>query len=231
MKWPRSLSIILVVTFLGACAPSQQARGVKTTGFLGDYSKLQPGGKGDPALIYLNPKTDFRAYDKFLMDRVTIWRGENSNLDDVPERDLQNLALLLHVKVIKVLKREGFTRVKEPGPGVMKIRAAITEAQQSSVAMDMFTTVLPVGRILSGGKKLATGTNSFVGKASIEGEITNSQTGEVLGAMVDRRAGGKTLEGGNNSWDDVEKAIQFWADRFGYRMCRLRGGKFCVPPE
>ena len=65
MKWPRSLSIILVVTFLGACAPSQQARGVKTTGFLGDYSKLQPGGKGDPALIYLNPKTDFRAYDKF----------------------------------------------------------------------------------------------------------------------------------------------------------------------
>ena len=60
-----SLSIILVVTFLGACAPSQQARGVKTTGFLGDYSKLQPGGKGDPALIYLNPKTDFRAYDKF----------------------------------------------------------------------------------------------------------------------------------------------------------------------
>lgn len=231
MKWPRSLIIILVVMFLGACAPSQQARGVKTSGFLGDYSKLQPGGKGEPALIYLNPKTDFRAYDKFLMDRVTIWRGENSNLDDVPEKDLHRLALLLQVKIMKTLKREGFTRVKKSGPGVMKIRAAITEAQQSSVVMDIITTVVPVGRILSGGKKLATGTNSFVGKASIEGEITNSQTGEVLGAMVDRRAGGKTLEGGNNSWDDVEKAFQFWADRFGYRMCQLRGGNFCVPPE
>ena len=104
MKWPRSLIIILVVTFLGACAPSQQARGVKTSGFLGDYSKLQPGGKGDPALIYLNPKTDFRAYDKFLMDRVTIWRGENSNLDDVPEKISTDLLCCSKSRLLKPLR-------------------------------------------------------------------------------------------------------------------------------
>ena len=108
----------------------------------------------------------------------------------------------------------------------MRIRGAITEAAESSVEMDVVTTVVPVFV----GKKLTTGTYSFVGTASVEGEVLDSETGEVLWAMVDRRAGGRTPDGVTDSWDDVEKAFEFWADRLGYRLCRESGREHCVPP-
>jgi hypothetical protein len=38
---------------------------------------------------------------------------------------------------------------------------------------------------------MAFGTESFVGKASVEIKATDSQTGELLEAMIDRRGGGK----------------------------------------
>ncbi|MGH8517645.1 MAG: DUF3313 family protein [Panacagrimonas sp.] len=68
-------------------------------------------------------------------------------------------------------------------------------------------------------------------EASAEFKITDAQTGELLGAGVDRRAGGKTLKKGFSSWADVEGAFQYWAERLRYRLCKERGGADCVAPE
>ena len=217
--------------FLGGCATSQPVRSVHPSGFLDNYSQLQPGESGQAALIYRNPDTDFRQYDRFMIDDVAIWYSKEESLREVSDEDLKQLALLLKVRIIEALKNEGLTRVKEPGSGVMRIRTAITDAKPSKPVLDIVTTVVPKSRIVSSVKRLAFGTHSFVGRAGIEGEVLDSQTGERLGAMVDRRAGGKTLEGSLNSWNDVERSFQFWADRFAYRLCMARGKKYCVPPE
>lgn len=201
----RIQTVILVlgmVMLIAGCTVSQQAGGVETRGFLGVYSKLKPGEPSEAALIYRNPNVDWRKYDKFMIDPVKIW-------------DMGNESLVL----------------RNQGPGVMRIRSAITEAQQSKPILDSITTVVPQARLLSGAKRLTFGTNSFVGSASVEAEVTDSQTGEVLVAGVDRRAGGKTLKGVRNSWDDVEISFKFWADRFAYRLCMAKGKEYCVPPE
>lgn len=79
---------------------------------------------------------------------------------------------------------------------------------------------------------LVTGKPSFVGEASIESRIRDAQTGEVLGAAVDRRVGGKTLDAESfNSWGDVYEALAFWAKQARFRLCRERGEETCVPPE
>jgi len=231
MKRYVGVTFLLLMFVLSGCAASQQAGAVKTRGFLGDYSKLKPGGSDEAALIYRNPNVDWRKYDKFMIDPVRIWDAGNESLKDVPKKDRERLALMLKVRVIEALKNEALTRVHEAGPGVMRIRSAITEAQQSKPFLDSITTVLPQARLLSGAKKLAFGTNSFIGSASVEAKVTDSQTGEVLVAGVDRRAGGKTLEGSLNSWDDVEQSFKFWADRFAYRLCMAKGKEYCVPPE
>jgi hypothetical protein len=106
----------------------------------------------------------------------------------------------------------------------MRVRFAITEAVGSSVIGDTVSTVLPFGRVVSEGKKLLTGTQSFVGKAAIELEIVDSMTGKRMGAAVDERAGGKTLEGVGSTWDDVKEGFAFWADRLAKRLAELRAG-------
>lgn len=219
-------STFLCLLALVACSETEQARKVRFSGFLSDYSKLSPGGSGDPLFLYINPTVDFRAYDKAMVEPVTIWRSEEADLDSVSPRDLSRLATSLEAWIYKALRREGITPVQQAGAGVMRIRAALTEAQQSVVKMDLLTSIIP----LPSAPKLATGTRAFVGKASIEGEMTDSRTGELLGAMVDRRAGGRMPQTHDDSWHDVEQAFRFWSDRFAYRLCRLRGGQFCVEP-
>lgn len=218
--------VVLIATQWIACAATEQARDVKFSGFLGDYSRLQPGGAGEPLYVYINQKADFRAYDKAFVEPAAIWRSKDADPNEVSPQDLKRLATVLEAKIIEALKHEGITLVRQPGPGVMKIRAALTEAQEASVAMDLVTAALPVPSV----SKLATGTRAFAGKVSIEGEMSDSQTGEVLAAMVDRRAGARNPIAIRDSWADVEKALQYWSDRFAYRLCQLQSKAHCVPP-
>lgn len=224
MKWLCGIVIVLLATLFVGCAQTEQARKVETSGFLGDYSILQKGKEGEALLIYINPNTDFAVYDKVIFDPVTVWRGESSKLYDVPEADLQRLANYLHTAIVTKL-REDYEIVNKPGPDVLRIRAAITEAGKSNVGLNIFSTIVPQAILLSGAKKLATGTNSFVGAASVEGKITDSNTGEILAAMVDRRAGGKSLKGAMNAWNDVEQAFQYWANRLSQRLREMRTAK------
>ena len=65
------------------------------------------GKEGEPLLFYRNPTANFRDYDKVIIDPVTIWRGEDSKLGKIPERDLRQLALLLRVKAIEAVRGDG----------------------------------------------------------------------------------------------------------------------------
>ena len=227
MKVTYCLVLLIAVSLTIGCAASEQAHEVSPTGFLGDYSKLRPGGEGEPLLFYRNPTANWRLYDKAIVDPVTIWRGADSNLGEIPPRDLERLTRLLKVKAIEAVRAEGMQIVEEPGPGVMRIRVALTEAEQANRTMHAMTSVVPLPSV----SKMATGTRAFVGVAGIEGEVSDSVTGEVLMAGVDRRGGGNELTDMRNPWSHVEKAFQYWSDRFRQRLCEERGGKFCVPAE
>ncbi len=218
-----SLSVLLILSVsVSGCATTQQARRVETSGFLEDYSQLQEGKPGEALLVYINPGADFSAYDKVLLDDVTVWRAVDSHLGETPEDEIDELALGLHEAMAENLK-EDYEIVHRAGPGTLRVRVAITEAAESWVVMDTLTTVVPHSRLISGIKKLATGTHSFVGKASIEGEILDAQSGERLAAAVDRRAGGKSFQGLMSSWDDVKEACRFWAGRLRDRLRAERG--------
>jgi hypothetical protein len=158
-------------------------------------------------LVYRNPRANFAAYNKVLLDPVTVWVRPDSALKDLRPEDRQHLADDLYTKVKTALAQD-YTFVDRPGPGVMRLRVAITEATQRYVALDTVSTVVPQMRVISEIKSLATGTQSFVGKASVEAELKDAQTGEVLFAAVDRQAGGKTLEKGTSSWSDVDATFQ-----------------------
>src|SRR5574341_725239 len=117
------------------------------------------------------------------------------------------------------------------GPDVLRIQAAITEGESSNAALDTISSVIPQARMLSGAKSMATGVSLFTGSASVEGKMTDGATGTLLAAVVDRRGGTKSLSGVTNSWNDVEEAYRFWAEKTRYRLCQRRGGSNCVEPK
>lgn len=224
------LLVVMLVTIFAGCAPTRQARYVDKSGFLGDYSMLREGKSGEALLIYRNPKANWSAYNKIMLDPVTVWVGKDSDMEDVGPEDRQRLANDLWSKLKGELEKD-YQIVHKAGPDVMRIQAAITEAETSTLGLDTISSIVPQMRAMSELKYLATGTAGFVGKASAEVKVTDAQSGTLLVAAVDRRAGSKSIGGSLTTWNDVEETYQYWAYQVRYRLCDLRGGSNCVKPE
>ena len=231
--------ILLLMFVVTGCASTQEAKSVEKSGFLGDYSLLkegerstfQQGAENQALLVYKNPAADWRKYRKIWLDPVTVWMSQkDSQLKEVSVEDRQRLAALLWSEFDQQLRKD-YVMTSQAGPDVMRIQAAITEAGSSNAVLDTVTSVIPQTRLLSGMKSVATGVSAFTGSASVEVKITDSATGAILAEAVDRRGGTKSLSGVTNSWNDVEEAYRFWAEKMRYRLCQNRGGMNCVEPK
>jgi hypothetical protein len=227
--FPRIAITLFVLSALG-CARTYQARYVETSGFLNDYSILEEDRDDDALLSYWKEDADWSHYKKIIVDPVVIRKTRDSGLNDRPQIESSRLKELLEYRVREALRKD-FKLVTRPGPNTMRVQLAITDAETSTLLLDQLTTLYPSARASSLLKRLAFGTESFVGKASIERKVTDSTTGELLMASADCRAGGKTLAGSFNDWDDVEQAYLYWAQQLSYQLCERAGNPDCREPE
>lgn len=215
-------SLIAVFCLLGACA-TMQARSTTESGFLGNYSQLKEGGDGKALLVYIDSQADFKSYKSILMDPVKLYASSENSMENVSLEDRKKLLNYADAAIRKQLAKD-YVLVQQPGPGVMRLRFALTETDSSYVVLDTISTVVPVGLALAGIQTLATGSCSFVGSAGAEAELLDSQSGKRLMAAVDRRVGGKVTGEGDkfDEWRTVENAIDYWAEKLRTRLAEAR---------
>src|SRR5262249_34978131 len=145
-----------------------------------DYKLLRPGGPNELTLVYRNPEAVWTSYDKVLLDPITLWRSGHKALDPVPRDDLLRLVTDFQ-NAVRTRLGEDFQFVDGPGPGVMRIRLAITEAQWTDAVLDVLTASRGTGRPHpAGAGPLDSETRRFIAAASIEGEIRDAQTNVLL---------------------------------------------------
>ena len=115
--------------------------------------------------------------------------------------------------------------MNQPGPGVLTVRVALTDATTATPALRTISVVIPQARLLNAVDNMATGSYAFVGTAQSEGEILDGGTGQVLAAAVDRRSGGMSIKNADVwEWGDAENAMDFWAQRLATKLQELHSG-------
>lgn len=84
---------------------------------------------------------------------------------------------------------------------------------------------VPHVRAIATLKYFATGTYPFVGSASAEVKVTDSMTGQVLGAAASKRVGGGSVKAADQ-WDlgDAENALTHWAQQLTQRLASWTSG-------
>jgi hypothetical protein len=218
-----SLSLLLGLAIAG-CAASRQPRGeVEPSGFLRNYSQLEPGKDGQAKLVYINPVVDWAGYTAMQFESVTLWPGKEGHLASLSPEDQQMLADRLYQAVHDAVSKE-IKMVSAPGPGVMRVRVALTEADSTNVVLNAVATVVPQIRTVSTLVGLAANTSMTVGSASVEGEVLDSLTNQRLAAFVDERVGQRSLRG-LGTWSQVQAAFDHWGEQFAERLAQLRSGK------
>jgi len=148
--------------------------------------KLTPGGEGQMDLRYVNSNARWSQYTKVLVDPVILWSSAESQ---VSAADQQTLANYFYAALKQQLSKK-FQVVDQPGPGVLRVQVALTDAATATPVLRTITMAVPQARALSTVGYLATGTYPFVGAAQGAGKLTDSVTGELLAAVADRQVGG-----------------------------------------
>ena len=210
---------------LSGCASTYQKRSVTGSGFLKDYSQLKDRGGDTMMLSYIDPKANFRVYSKIMLDPVRAYASsKDSSMATMSKEDQQRLLNYFDAALRENLKKD-FTLVSQPGPGVMRVRVAITEAKGSLVVLDTVSSVVPIGLALSSVKAIATSKHLSVGEIGAEGEGLDSVTGKRLFAAVDARVGRKYTGKFDkfSKWHTAEDAIDFWAEQLRERLLEKSG--------
>lgn len=229
---PRTATAGLMLAVLSLGAPAAGAEAERgdgappLSGFLGDYSDLSPlvAKKRSSVLLYVREAGVLGRYDAFLVEPPLIYFHADARGGGVDPQELAMLASALRDAVIEELRRGGYRVVDEPGPGVLRLRGAITEVVPVNPVKNVGATAAGV----VAGAGAAPGVGLLVpridlGQASIEVEMLDGESGERMVAIVAerqaRRFGGK-LQGAKR-WGDVKAAFRWWAERLRERLDEL----------
>jgi hypothetical protein len=192
-----TLGIVVMAVQCG-CGP----RKPEMAGFLSDYSKLE--AQSDVSYRYLAPGNPLGRYSKFIIDPVEIYFHEKSKAKGkLKEEDIADLENYMHEALVKAIE-DRYGIVYRPGPGVARVRVAITDLKKSRIIQN----ILPIGKVAGTGR----------GGASLEAELIDSQTGEQIGALVESQIGKRLSLDGYSTWGDAKAIMDRWAKRFRTRL-------------
>jgi Protein of unknown function (DUF3313) len=189
------------------------------SGFLSDYSKLQPDPKDSGLLIYwANP--DFLKHStKFMLNPLIVYMDPEQGVD--PE-DLVKMDQLFIKAITDELTQSGHYEIAtEPGPGVMLLRLAITHVQttggKKNAAVKGATTAASVALVPGVGLLVP---RLSVGSISVEGEFVDSVSGAPQAEFMASKTGRRYFSGLKQfkSWGDIEAAFKSWAKDFRQRL-------------
>ncbi len=189
----------LALSPVAGCRPGDQPPATESSGFLSDYSQLQPGRADQAHLIYIDPQADFSSYQNVIIDPVAIWQGEGSSFSGVSPDELESLARDLRASMRRELAHE-FQVLDRPAAGTLRIRIALVEVKRGG----------------------ASSGADFVGSVAIELEILDAVSGERLIAVVDSRGESGEPRDSHRAGTSVRTAFDGWASRARDRLSMFR---------
>lgn len=198
---------LIAAAMLAGCSGAPT---VTSSGFLPDYSLLQPD-PADGALRWSAPREKLTQYKQFMIDPVIVHFSPNAKGTAIDPGELKDLSDYFHTQVVKALSETGrYQVVTAPGPGVARLRIAITDISKT----------VPLANIHPAMKLSGIG----LGGAAMEAEALDSVSGERLGMVVDSQSGGRLgIAAGLQPYGHAKQVMDGWAARFVKRLDDLHG--------
>ena len=200
---------LLAGLLLAGCA-SQTIAPSQYSGFLADYSQLQPttSASGAPILRWISP--DFRAqdYPEIYVEKPVFYPAPRPS-EEVSQATLEQISAYLH----EAIKRELAQRMRvvdTPTRDSLVLRSAITAVGSSAESLQ-FYEVIPVALVLAAANTAA-GTRDRDTHIAIELEALAARSSQPMVRVV-RKGHGLQLENDSArlTLDDIRPALDVWA--------------------
>ena len=237
--WLMVLLLISSLLLVAGCASTNGKakvdEGPKYSGFLSDYSKLQPDPDGSKAMRYINPETSLKKYNKVMIDKIVISLKSDAEYKAIDPEEMKALTDYFREAITKELGSD-YPVVNQAGPGVLRARIAITDLVPTKTAMTVVVLVTPyatVADLASGAaSKGGAGSAPYLGHSAVEVEGMDSETLQPVFSYVEQKFPKKydvenptAYFDAYSTWAYVKNNFDYWAKKFRTRMDEAHGKK------
>ena len=194
------------------------------SGFLTDYSQLKPLA-GSDTLMYTAPNayTNLKNYKAVMIDQPEFVIADDSKYKGIKPDDAKAVADALRAQLSDTVTKNGrLYVVDKPGPGVLYVRMAASNVhlkKKSRGLLGYTPAGFVVSSAVSAGQQME--QKVILQNMNLEMEVQDSQTQEVLAAVVDKIDPGKKAKA-SESWLKEHTVMDYWATRF---HCRLENSQ------
>ena len=184
------------------------------SGFLQDYSQVQKtkSPKGDPVLRFISPRLRGGNYSKIIIEPVQYY-PEPKPSENVSAEILDQIQRYFD----QAIRREAAERmsvVESPGPGVTRLRVALTGVGSKAEGLKPYQFI-PVAMVLTGARAATTG-HPEQAVLYMEAELSDSVSGERLGIAIKGGTGEriKKIRGSGRqvTLESLQPLLDRWAE-------------------
>jgi hypothetical protein len=172
-------------------APAAAAAEPPNSGFLPDYTLLKPvkGPSGSKLERWVSPQFSRENYHAVLVDEIVFFPTPQPT-SQVSQQTMDEIRAYLS-NALSNVALASLPHATHPGPGVVRLRTAITAVATGDTALKPYELV-PAAFVFSGAMRLA-GQRSQDVTLSVEALASDSESGAPL-AMVVRHGKGEQLK-------------------------------------
>lgn len=205
----------VAILALAGCGPAKTVEKSQYSGFLKDYSKLQPATSpsGTPVMRWISPELGKGGYDKIYLEQPRLFLGKDEKpTAQVSQETMEEIVAYLGSAQKALLQRK-LALASGPGPNTLRVRSAITAVRADKEGLKPYE-VVPVALVFAA-VNTASGGRDAITSIFIEGEASDSQTGELMVEFV-RKDAGPALENENTklTLKDVQPLLDKWTNEF-----------------
>jgi hypothetical protein len=216
---------------------------VPNVGFLSDPGRLKAVAATGGLLCWRQAGVDWKRFDKVMIERIQVYIKPTAAQKPVDPTDLKVLIDYFHGALVRDLSPV-VQIVQTSGPGVLRVRLALTALVPTNTAESLAGTAVPYGFVAEMGSGAATGrpvgSTPYMGQTGLEAQFRDGATGTVVGECADTEIGLKyaaDLNGGAStaaeawlngyvssfqSWTYARDAFNKWSADFARRFGELR---------
>lgn len=231
-------------TTSGTVASEATAANVRRVGFLTDYAKLRamPGGGG--VLCWRETGVNWAQFDKVMFERIQVYlKPGPMQMHPVDPSDLKMLLDYFHNDLVKAVQPQSQV-VTAAGPGVLRVRIALTDLVPTNQMASLAGTAVPYGFVAEMGSGAATGrpagSTPYLGQTGMEAQFRDGATGRIVAECADTEIGLKYAADLNagatgaaeawvsgyldsfTQWTYAKNAFDKWSADFARRLAELR---------
>ncbi|MDH3380176.1 MAG: DUF3313 domain-containing protein [Gammaproteobacteria bacterium] len=221
MRISKIIPTILVAVFGAVFVAAALAQsGFVQSGYLEDYSLLQPDSKRPG--VYIHKKANFNPelYSAVMIGGIELWWAPDSEYKGIQPDKAQEVTANFRRRLEQWVGTQKKV-VRQPGPGVMLVNVAITNLKAKRPKRSVLNYT-PAGLAVTGAKNLA-GKDYALADAYLEGELVDTESGEGVAMVVVTRLGERVTRLRKNkkmSWESIGEDLDDYAKHFSQEVLR-----------